>query len=387
LRDRSSSLHTEPKGPVPKGTGPFFVQRGSHRGQEGSRKYAIFAASIVVAHNHPSDDLEPSPNDLIATKITESTAIRDALVRKQRHIDPVISGVKSCSIRYCYNMKPQVNNLFEFSDFKKFLADYQSKRQETDASFTKSRLCKDLGLPKTRSFFNDIVKGTRPLSKANIERFVDMFRMDEDEAQYFRILVDFGQADRDKERELLFDQLIALNRTPKKLVDPDKYQFYRHWYHTAIFSALDVLEFSGDYKKLANWLTPAITIDKAKESIRLLKRLGLIQKNSKGVWKATDRTLDTGPMIRHELVKGYQLQSLEIAKHQLLHEHEPDGSISYSTVTVSISQPAHEQIMKRLQKFKSEVRAIAHKDSLSADRIYQLNIQYYPQSNLGLSRV
>ncbi len=275
-------------------------------------------------------------------------------------------------------MTPQLCNLFEFADFRKFLKEYQEKRQAADRSYTRSRLCKDLGLPNTRSYFNDIIKGTKILSGNYVERFTQAFRMDEEESQYFRILVDFNQSTRSRERELLFDQLIALNRTPRKVLAPKEYVFYRHWHHTTVFTLMDVMNFSGDYKALARRLLPPITPAEARESIALLEKLGLIRKNEKGFWKATSKTLDSGPYAKDELVKQYQLQCLELAKKSLLMDLK--NPRNFSTVTLSVSRNAGELIERKLQKFKAEARAIAHRETEPADRVYQLNIQFFPQS-------
>jgi uncharacterized protein (TIGR02147 family) len=277
-------------------------------------------------------------------------------------------------------MNPQCVDLFEFADFRKFLEDYQEKRQVQDKSFTRSRFCKDLGLPRTRSYFNDIVKGGKILSKTYVERFIQVLRMDEEEGQYFRILVDFNQSVHDKERELLFDQLIALNRTPKKLVDPRQYEFYRHWYHTVVLSLMEIHDFNGDYSRLMRMVHPPISASQARESVTLLQKLGLIRKNEKGHWKSTAKTLDSGRYVKNEMIKQYQLQCLELAKRNMMMDKH--ATRNFSTITLSISKNACMLIEKKLQKFKSEVRAIAHKETDPADRIYQLNVQYFPQSNL-----
>jgi uncharacterized protein (TIGR02147 family) len=295
-------------------------------------------------------------------------------IRHTPHLDSKNPG------SYGFIMNPQASNLYEFADFRKFLEDYQVKRQAVDKSFTRSRFCAELGLPNTRSYFNDILSGRKPLTRNYVERFVRATRMDEEEGQYFRVLVDFNQCVYDKERELLFEQLVALNRTPKKFVDTAQYEFYKRWYHTAVFSLLDIHDFKGNHAELAKRVYPPITPGQAQESVSLLKKLGLIGKTPQGAWKATDKTLDAGRYVRDELIKQYQLQCLELAKKILLLENEPKGARNFSTVTLSISGDAYRLIEKKLQKFKAEVRAIAHREDVPADRVYQLNIQYFPQS-------
>lgn len=272
-------------------------------------------------------------------------------------------------------------NVFEYVDFRKFLEDWHAWRQSADPAFTRSRICRELGLPNTRSYFNDVIKGTRILTKSSVERFVLVLGLDEGQAQYFRVLVDFNQSENPRDRELLFDRLVSLNRTPSRLVRPEEYEFYRHWHHTTIFSLLDVIEFRGDtpeeYAALAKRLLPRISVAEARESIALLRKLGFIQRAETGAWKPVARTMDTGAYVRNALVQQYQQQCLELSRQAMLLEHRAPRN--FSTVTLSISGRGLALIEQKLQKFKSQVRSIAHRESEPADRVYQLNIQLFPQ--------
>jgi uncharacterized protein (TIGR02147 family) len=268
-------------------------------------------------------------------------------------------------------------NIYDFADFRKFLAEYQTKRQEKDKKFTKSEFCRQLGLPNTRSFFQDVLNH-KPVTRNFIERFIRVMDLDSQEAQFFRVLVQFNQSQHEEERDLLFDQLISLNRTPKRLMDVKAFAYYKKWYNSVIFALLDVIDFKSDYKSLARKLYPAITPKQAKDAIILMKQLGLIRKNQQGFWKTSDKSIAAGTYARDELIKQYQLQCLEQAKRMMLSGNSKPHNIS--TMTVSISAKAFQLIEKKLQKFKSEVRAIVHKEYDASDRVYQLNIQYFPHS-------
>jgi uncharacterized protein (TIGR02147 family) len=269
-------------------------------------------------------------------------------------------------------------NVYEFSDFREFLAAYQAARQAQDKTFTRSRFCREIGLPNSRSFFNDIVKGSKPLSKVFLERFVKATGMDAQEGQYFRTLAQFNQATQAQEREALFDQLVSLNQTPKRFVTAEQYEFYRRWQHTALFALLDVIDFKDDFGALAKRVLPRISVPQARASIALMKKLQLIREDSRGYWKPVAKTLDAGGYLQNELIKQYQLQCLELSKEAMLLDTEL--SRNFSTVTLSVSRSGQEQIERKLQKFKSEVRAIAHRETEPADRVLQLNVQLFPQS-------
>jgi len=115
-------------------------------------------------------------------------------------------------------MKTKLPSVYEYNNFRKYLSDYQNARQAHDPGFSKSALSRILGLPNTRSFFTDVLKGKK-VSGAFIERFIKVLELTKDEARFFRVLIMFNQAESAEERELYFDQLISLNKTPKRVME------------------------------------------------------------------------------------------------------------------------------------------------------------------------
>src|ERR1035437_2671991 len=120
--------------------------------------------------------------------------------------------------------------VYEYNDFRKFLADWFAAEHLLDRGLTKSEMSRRLGLPNTRSYFTDVLGG-RQVTDLFLERFVVTLDLDPEEARFFRTLVRFNQAKEPEEREQAFDQLVALNRTPVNVLDPRAYQYYRHWWN------------------------------------------------------------------------------------------------------------------------------------------------------------
>jgi uncharacterized protein (TIGR02147 family) len=275
-------------------------------------------------------------------------------------------------------MKPAFENIYEHADFRRFLEAYQKNRFAVDPGFSRIGICKMLGLPNTRSYFTDVLKG-KAVSKNFVERFIQVLELDKEETQYFRVLVQFNQAENESERELLFDQLISLNRTPKKFIDPKSYAFYKEWIHSSVRAMLDLLDVGEDLSPLAKRMVPSVPIRKIKESIRLLSGLGLVAKNPQGHWKATDKSITAGPYVQNELIKQYQLQCFELGKNAVLAASGKPQNMS--TITISMSEKMRDKLFQKLQKFKSEVRSMVHKDGDPAACLYQMNIQLFPQSD------
>ena len=86
-----------------------------------------------------------------------------------------------------------MSDIYAYLDFREFLRDYQQKRQAADRKFTKAHVCRLLGLPNTRSYFVNVLKD-KEVTREFVERFIFAFRLGDEEAQYFRVLVQFNQS-------------------------------------------------------------------------------------------------------------------------------------------------------------------------------------------------
>lgn len=277
-------------------------------------------------------------------------------------------------------MKPSdLPSIYEYNDFREFLRDYQQARYARDKGYTKSAVCTRMGLPNSRSYFNDVLNGKK-VTATYIDRFTTVLELDRDEARFFRVLVKFNQAEEPSERELYFGQLISLNRTPKRVMTPQLYRFYGEWYHSAVRAILDIEEFRGDYAALARKVVPPITVRQAKDSIKLLESLDLIRRNGNEAYRPTDKALATPDYARDELLRQYQIRCLELAKRAVMKKHGQPQDIS--TNTISISAAGYERLQKRLRQFRDEVRSLVNKDERPADRVYQLDIQLFPNSKI-----
>ncbi|MBF0433066.1 MAG: TIGR02147 family protein [Fibrobacteria bacterium] len=268
-------------------------------------------------------------------------------------------------------------SVFEYNDFRKFLRDSQISRQKVDKKFNKSNLSRMLGLPNTRSYFTDVLRG-RKVSASFTERFIDIFSLDKEEAKFFRTLVKFNQADTAEEREMYFNQLISLNRTPKKVLDKRVFQYYQNWYNGTIRALLHFIDIKDNYTDLCKKVFPPITPKQAKESVALLKSLNLIKVETDGFLRPTEKSVTTPDYIQDDIIKQYQINSLELAKRCIIKNTETPQIIA--TNVISISQKGYQRLEKKIQQFRSEVRSLVHKDEDKAEKVYHFDLLLFPNS-------
>lgn len=266
-------------------------------------------------------------------------------------------------------------DIFNYTDFRLYLNDYQKMRQEEDPSFSRSHICRLLGIPQTRSYFNDVVQGKK-VTPAYVDRFIEILNLSEEESLYFRLIVNLNQAESAAERKLYFEQLLPFYLVPTRILQKSLHQYYSQWYHGAIRALLEVIEFREDYEYLAGKLFPPISVDEAKSSIALLDELSLIEKDENGIWHVTDKSIVAAPDMSRELLVEYQCNALARAMEALNQSHGMHKQ--FTTNTISLSQNSYTQLQDRIKKFKSEVRTLINQESEHPDRVYQLNMQLFP---------
>lgn len=258
-------------------------------------------------------------------------------------------------------------DIYEYADFRKYLSDWQTVRQTQDPVFTKTHVSHLLGLPRTRGYFSDILGGKR-VSDTFLERFVDILDLSRERTRFFRTLVRFNQAETPEEKDLALDQLVSLNHAPVTRLENRAWEYYRSWRHGAVRALLSVHDLDSDsLVRAAAHMTPPLTPGQALQSLELLTELGLVLQDERGFWKPAQATLATPEYAKDEVLRLLQIQQLDLVRKALL---EPgDGSRAVATNLVTVSESAWSQIRDRLDKFRSEVRAIAHRDPDPADRV------------------
>lgn len=267
-------------------------------------------------------------------------------------------------------------NLFSYTDFRKYLADWLDARKNVEPGFNRAEMHRRLGLPNTRSYLPDLLAG-KEMSLTFLERFTVALELTPEEARFFRVLVRFNQALTIEERELAFDQLVALNRTPRTILDPRHWRYYRDWHHGAVRALLGVHDLTENPRAIAKLLQPELTEGQIKESLSLLLDLGLVAKNPQGFLKPTEHTLSTGEGARAEMVRQLQAQQLRLVERAALKPDGQDGQV-VATNTISVSDEGLQLIRKRLEQFRSELRSIVHKDPHPAERVHLVTMAVVP---------
>jgi uncharacterized protein (TIGR02147 family) len=264
-------------------------------------------------------------------------------------------------------------NIYEYLNYQVFMKDYYESRKKQNSFFSYRFMGKVLGMDP--GFLVKVIQGKILLPERAIPSVAKLCKLDEKEAEYFEALVHYGRAKAPDEIKTRFDRLLALRGLESQPLQPNQYDYYRKWHHSAVRALLTFWDFQGDYEALAARVHPRISAQEARESIDLLEKTGIIHKNPHGQYEVIGPPITTGEKWQSTAIRNYQQESIELALQSLV--KDPKTVRDISTVTVAVRFSDLEEIRARIKELRQSLMHLMT-DSEKPDCVYQINFQAFP---------
>jgi len=268
--------------------------------------------------------------------------------------------------------------IYHYTDYRKFLKDRFAEIKSTDRSFTYRYIASKAGF-KSPGFFTQVLQEKVHLSERLIPNLSKVFDLKPAEARYFELMVHYNQADSHELKKQFFEKIVNSNKSQIIHVNSDMYEFYDKWYYSAIRAVLHYSPFDGDFKKLAKAIVPSVSPAEAKKAVLVLERLGFLKKSDAGPYELTTKHISSGLDTDAVVINNFLINTLDIAKNAFY--QFPKEKRSFSALTASISGPGYDKIKRRIDEFRAELVDIIGKDD-HIDRVYQVNLQIFPLTDL-----
>jgi uncharacterized protein (TIGR02147 family) len=259
--------------------------------------------------------------------------------------------------------------------------DYYEEVKAKNPNFSYQVFSEKAGM-KSRGFLYNVVHGKRPLSKCAIFCIAQAIELTQHETDYFECLVSFNQSQTLQERNFYYNKMSNVKVHGKEPSVPqilrhDQFAVYSQLHHSVIRSLIGMLGFSGDYEALARSVYPRITTSQARQSVELLMRLKLIEKQKDGSYILTSPVIATPPQVASLAVQNFHKEAGEMALKAL--NDLPGSERNLTGVTMGISSVTYGRICNEIAEFRAKLIQIAEADAQS-DSVYHLNIQLFPVS-------
>jgi uncharacterized protein (TIGR02147 family) len=270
-------------------------------------------------------------------------------------------------------------NIFDYTDYRKYLRDYYENRKGTDRSFTVRHIAENVGL-KSASFFSQLMNGRSNMSPELAYKFSKFIGHNKKECDYFETLVSYNQAKSHPQKKKLFEKLISFKQSKIRTIDSNLYEFYDKWYYNAIRELLFFYPFNGNFQMLGKILNPSISPAEAQKAVTLLDQWGLIKRDASGRYvRSDDQSITTGMEAQSFYVNNFQHAVLDLAKGAL--DRFPRDERSLSTLTMSLSPEGYHKMESEIHLFRRRMLTIAEEDTRE-NRVYQMNVQLFPMTNV-----
>jgi uncharacterized protein (TIGR02147 family) len=267
--------------------------------------------------------------------------------------------------------------IFEYFDYRAFLRDYYLYKKSRNRNFSYRSFARK-GDIKSPVFFKEVAEGKKNLSRSMIDKFCLALQFSEKEATYFKYLVLFDQAKTGKEKQEYYVNLRSMDHAKsEKALNADQYDYFSTWYNVVIRELITLFNFKDDFKSLAAALRPPIKLREAKESVKLLLKLGLIRKMPDGTYEQADTAIAAESGVATLAIRNF---NRAMARHAVAAIDElPKKERSISGITIGISPAMYDMINAEIVAFKDRIVTLVSRDK-NCDRVYQLNMQLFPMS-------
>jgi uncharacterized protein (TIGR02147 family) len=272
-------------------------------------------------------------------------------------------------------MKP----LYQYSDYRSYIKELLALRKQKGLPASNRWFAEQAGIHSS-SWLTDLLKGRKGMSLTIAANISLLCRHSILEAKYFSALVLFNQAGSNEERNELYREMTRIRQLKDtEILTTEQYDYYAVWYHSVVRSLIGMHGFNGDYKKLAGMVSPAITPSQARKSVELVKRLGLVMVNPQGGYELNTRSVTSGDHEKSLAVVNFQQETMRLAQEAI--DRHPKEMRDIFTVTMGISEKNFSEIKQIMDDARKKIVTLAKNETV-ADRVYQLNVQLFPLSEV-----
>lgn len=266
--------------------------------------------------------------------------------------------------------------IYNFVDYVDFLSAWFEYQKKNQYGFSYRSFNQRSGL-KSPNYLNRVITRQRKLSEKFLPNIVEGLNLDENEAQYLKLMILIDKCKIETEREELICKLITLRseHCQGQLTKP-MLHYLSHWYYPVI-RELVILYQTIDARMLSNQIKPAVPIKEIKGCLDFLLKNEYIDVK-KGKYVHTSPILTTGDEVVSDIVSHFHRETLMLTANELT--NMPLEERDVSSLILALSEASFKKIKGEIQVFRKKLLQISEEEK-KADRVYHVGFQLVPRSS------
>lgn len=265
-------------------------------------------------------------------------------------------------------MKPIV----DYSDFRRYMRDYYEERKRCSA-FSWREFSKITGFSSS-SYMKVVCDGKSKLSRIGVERVGSAMGLVGFEMEYFRAMVEYGQAESEEKKVAAYSNMLAIAKVHKvRVLEGDLFRFYETWQNPVVRELAPLMP-GATPGEMAKKFYSEVSAAEVRESLDFLTKSGLLKKTDDDSFLQTESSITGTPDATRLALRGMHRQMSRLATPAL---ELPVEERNFSGVTMGLSKFSYARIVKELDECRRKIIAIAAEEK-DIEQVYRLNLQLFP---------
>lgn len=269
--------------------------------------------------------------------------------------------------------------LLKYLDHRLFIRDY-TEFLKSKGVYSARTFAKSAGF-SSPSFVNEVVLGKRNLTSGSVGKFISAFELPTVEAGYFKLLVNFGQAENLEEKNKAYEAILKFHKKRSiQDISEDRFKIFKKWQSVVYLEALN--------SKFADLPVPeqaerlGLSVGEFRELISSLERAEFIKVSGKTVLPST-RSLATPQEARSLELRNLHSQMIQRALESVNGVDQSERHLA--SVSLLLSEENYIRLTNLIMEFIKDVNT-EFEDAKKPRAVYQLNCQLFPILPLEASR-
>ena len=273
-------------------------------------------------------------------------------------------------------MKP----ITEYQDYRQYMRDFYAERKRC-SYFTWRKFASLAGFASS-AYLKLVSDGKTTLSKPGIAKVARAMGLEGFDFTYFALLVKFGNAKNDDEKEAALSELEREARMNKiRIVDADAFRYYETP-ACLIIRELAPLMPRASYGEIAAKIRHGVTAAEVREILQFLVKAKLLQKNDDGTYEQTQKTVRGSKETIPLAIRTMNRKMTELAVRSIIKDSTEERN--FSGITMGIDKPTYDRITQEIDAFRKKIVDIAN-ECQTIDQVYQMNLQIFPLTDKIIS--
>ena len=272
-------------------------------------------------------------------------------------------------------------DIFSYRDYREFLRAFcKTKKSAYGNLYSFRNLSRQMGF-NSANYLLLIAQGQRNLQPGDVSKLCHVLKLDPRQTKFFKCLVSYTQETNQSKKYIFYKKISAFPETGiTGDVAEHSRKYFSAWYHPVIREMVRLNNFCPDPEWIARHISPKISVEQARESIRMQQEIGLVKTDGDGKWQqATPQITSSQSDITPDILR-YHRSMIRLSEDSLnLPRHER----KITAMTMSLSRENQETILKKIEDFKIEIQAIVTSAEPSKEQsdpiasVYQLNLSFF----------